>query len=173
MSNGWFKTVLLVICSIALLLVSASCKNRGKAVVEEGNAHDFTLNDIHGDRMTLSALRGKVVLLEFWATWCPPCRDSVSEMNELYDKFRGKDFELLAISLDEGPSALSTVTSFVKEKGITYPVLMDDGKVSSDYGVMNIPTVFIIDKSGKTAKKHVGLMPDMSTTLSKEIEAMF
>lgn len=173
MRNGRLKAFLLVICSLALLFVTVSCKSRGKAVIEEGRAPDFTLDDIQGNKVSLSALRGRVVLLEFWATWCPPCRDSVPEMNELYEKFKGKDFALLAISLDEGQSALSTVASFVKERGIAYTVLIDDGRVSSDYGVTNIPTIFIVDKSGKIARKHVGLMPDMSKILSKEIEAMF
>lgn len=172
MNIARFKALVSIACSLALLFVVVSCKSRQKALVEEDKTPDFTLNDINGGKVTLSDFRGKVVVVEFWATWCPPCRESVPEMKSLYEKFKGKDFELLGISLDQGGSALSDVSSFAKEQGIGYPVLMDDDKASAAFGVTNIPAIFVVDKQGKIAGKHVGLMPGLSETLSKEIEGL-
>ncbi len=172
MNVARFKMLVSVVCALVLLLAVVSCKGRQKAVVGEGQAPDFTLSDINGGKVTLADFRGKVVVVEFWATWCPPCRESVPEMKSLYEKFKGKDFELLGISLDQGGSALSDVTSFAREQGIGYPVLMDDDKTSAAFGVTNIPAVFVVDKQGKIARKYVGLMPGLSESLSKEIEGL-
>lgn len=172
MTSGHAGRLFLVVCLISAMFVVLSCERRKQTVVKAGQSLDFTLSDLQGNKVTLSALKGKVVLLEFWATWCPPCRDSVPEMNGLYEKFKNRDFELLAVALDRGGDAASTVGSFVKETGIEYHVLLDDDKASAAFGVTNIPTIFIIDKQGKLVKKQIGFMPQLGENLSKEIEAL-
>lgn len=171
-SAGHARRLFLVVCMISAALFALSCERTEKAAPEQGKSLDFTLADIQGKKVTLSGLKGKVVLVEFWATWCPPCRDSVPEMNKLYNKFRSRNFELLAIAVDRGGDVPSVLGTFVKENEITYPVLVDDDKASSSFGVTNIPVIFIIDKHGNAVKKQIGFMPDLSENLSKEIEAL-
>ena len=167
------KQVLVVLCLLALACSAASCKKTERSrVVEDGKAPDFTLTDINGKNITLSALRGKVVLVEFWATWCPPCKDAVPEMNKVYDTYKDKNVQVLAISLDQGGDVASKVRSFVREHRIHYPVLIDDKKVYVTYGVGNVPVIFIIDKDGKVAKKHIGFVEDLSEGISRDIEAL-
>jgi peroxiredoxin len=167
------KQVLLVLCLFAIAFSAASCKKTERSrVVEEGKAPDFTLSDVSGKKVTLSELRGKVVVVEFWATWCPPCNDAVPEMNKVYEKYKNKNVHVLAISVDQGGDVASKVHSFVKEHRVNYPVLIDDKKVDVSYGVGNIPVTFIIDKEGKVVKKHIGFMEELSETISRDIEAL-
>jgi thiol-disulfide isomerase/thioredoxin len=113
-----------------------------------------------------------VVLVEFWATWCPPCRESVPELNEVYEKYKGKNFELLGISVDKGGDASSSVRAFVKEHAVLYPVLLDERNVNNLYEVSGIPAMFIIDKEGKVVKKFTGFIPGLGEILSKEVEGL-
>jgi len=170
---GCVKQVLVVLCLCAVAFYAASCKRTEKGmVVEEGKAPDFTLTDTSGKKITLSELRGKVVLVEFWATWCPPCKDAVPEMNKVYEKYKNKDVQVLAISVDQGGDVASKLNSFAKEHWVNYPVLIDDKKVNVSYGVANVPVAFIIDKEGKIAKKHVGFMEELSERISRDIEEL-
>jgi thiol-disulfide isomerase/thioredoxin len=162
----------IVACVMAVAFFAASCSRDAEKVAVGGKNLDFTLNNLQGNEVTLSGLRGKVVVVEFWATWCPPCRESVPELNELYEKYRGKDFELLGISVDKGGNAPSLVREFVKERDVLYPVLLDDKNVNSSFGVGSIPVMFVIDKEGKVVKKHTGFVPGLAKTLSKDIEGL-
>ena len=170
---GCVKQALLVLCLFAIAFSAASCKKAERSrVVEEGKAPDFTLSDVSGKKVTLSELRGKVVVVEFWATWCPPCNDAVPEINKVYEKYKDKNVQVLAIAVDEGGDVASKLNSFVKEHRANYPVLIDDKKVNVSYGVGNIPVAFIIDKEGKVAKKHIGFMEELSERISRDIEAL-
>ena len=170
---GCMKQVLVVLCLCAVVFSAPSCKKTERSMaVEEGKAPDFTLTDMSGKKVSLSALRGKVVLVEFWATWCPPCKDAVPEMNKVYEKYKDKNVEVLAICVDQGSDVMSKLNSFVKEYRVNYPVFVDDKKVNVSYGVANVPVAFIIDKEGKVAKKHVGFMEDLSERVSRDIEAL-
>lgn len=167
------EQVLVVLCLFAIVFSAASCKKTERSrVVEEGKAPDFTLSDVSGKKVTLSEFRGKVVLLEFWATWCPPCKDAVPEINKIYEKYKNKGVQVLAISVDQGGDVALKLNSFVKEHQVNYPVLIDDKKVNVSYGVTNVPVAFIIDKEGKVAKKHVGFMEELSEKISQDIEAL-
>ncbi len=147
-----------------------SCSKTENAAV--GGAPPFVLSTIKSERLNLNDYRGKVVMLEFFASWCPPCQMVAPELKSMYEKYRGRGFVVLAIAIDDGPSALSAVNNFVNEFGIPYPVMIDDGTVSRQYQVISIPTSFIIDKQGKIINKHIGLLPDLASTLSKEIETL-
>ena len=118
-------------------------------------AIDFTLADIFGADKTLSDYKGKVVFLNFWATWCPPCRNEMPHMQSLYDSMFGEDFEMLAVSIDHKTKA--EVSQFISQHGYTFPVLVDPrSKVASRYNVTGIPVTFIINKEGIIVDKVVG-----------------
>ena len=117
-------------------------------------AADFVLPDLTGQDVRLSAFRGKVVLLNFWASWCPPCRSEMPDLQQLFEKLNGSKFQMLAVSLDRDPQA---ARALIKEAGYTFPVLLSPGnKVAEGYGISAIPTTFIIDKQGRIVSRTVG-----------------
>ena len=119
---------------------------------QEVKAPDFELRDINGKTHRLSDYRGKVVMINIWATWCPPCRAEIPEYEKLYEKNKNsKDVEIISItSPDAGRETNAEgIKSFAKEKGINYPVLLDDKQeVMMNYGISSFPTTFVIDKKG-------------------------
>lgn len=116
---------------------------------------NFTLQDLRGRRIELGSFRGKVIFINFWATWCVPCRAEMPAMERLYQDFKDKDFVMLAISEDlEGRSIVET---FVEEFKFTFPILLDSDLIINDrYGVRGIPTTFLIDKTGTITHKMLG-----------------
>jgi len=121
-------------------------------------APDFELLDVNGKKVRLSDFKGKVIILNFWATWCPPCRAEIPGFIELYKKYKDKGVEIIGISLDEG--GVRDVFPFMKEFGINYQVLIGNYKVTQDYGgIRGIPTTFVIDKKGNIRAKYVGYRP--------------
>jgi len=124
--------------------------------VEAGDtAPDFTLPLLRGGEATLSDYRGKVVLLNIWATWCNPCREEMPSMQQLYQNMKGKPFEILAASIDSRGSV--DVEPFVKQFGLTFPILLDaDKKVNDMYSATGVPETYIIDKNGVVRKHTLG-----------------
>ena len=115
---------------------------------------NFTLPFLEGESAALSAFKGKVVILNFWATWCPPCRDEMPSMEILYQRYKDNGLEMLAVNLREN---INTVQQFIKTNNYTFPIPLDlDGRVSSQYGITSIPTTYIIDKDGKIIGRVVG-----------------
>jgi peroxiredoxin len=117
---------------------------------------NFTLADLHGTSWTLKDLRGKVVLLNFWATWCPPCRKEMPDLEALYLRFKDKDqgFVVLAISDEDA----AKVNPFLAERNITYPVLLDPGrKVNEQFQIEGIPKSFVYDRSGKLVAQSIDM----------------
>ena len=120
-------------------------------------APDFSLVDTQGKKVSLSQFKGKVVIIDFWATWCPPCRRGVPDLISLKKEFKNK-IAIIGISLDVDTK--KDVVPFIKNYGINYPVVYATNQVVQDYGnVEAIPTSFIIDRNGKIVKQHVGLTP--------------
>jgi len=119
-------------------------------------APDFTLNLLNGEETALRDYRGQVVMLNFWATWCAPCRKEMPEMQDLWQKFKDKGFVVLAISEDEGHE--KRIKGFVKKLGLSFPILLDpQGEVSDRYKSTGLPTTFLIDRDGKVVATVVGL----------------
>ena len=115
---------------------------------------DFTLTDLQGKSWHLADLRGKIVLVNFWATWCPPCRKEMPDLQALYDKYKDQGFLVLSIS-DEGTAK---VVPFIKERNISYPVLLDPGrKVNELYQVDGIPKSFVYDREGKLVAQSIDM----------------
>ena len=118
-------------------------------------APDFALKDLQGHTRRLSEFRGKVVFLNVWATWCPPCRMEMPSMERLYRRLHDKDFVMLAVSEDEDGAA--AVQPFVDQMGLTFPVLIDlEGVVSQRYGVTGYPETFIVDRDGRVIQHTIG-----------------
>ncbi len=121
----------------------------------KGKYQDFYLMDLDGVYTRLSESKGKVVFLNFFATWCPPCRNEMPSMQKLHDKMKGSDFEMIAVSVDRGGS--DRVKDFIRKNGYTFKVLLDgDGSAAKKYSVSSIPATFIIDKEGNVVHRAIG-----------------
>ena len=115
---------------------------------------DFTLTDLKGKSWTLSELRGKVVVVNFWATWCPPCRKEMPDLEALYNRFKDQGLVVLAISDEDA----AKVRPFVAERQVTYPVLLDPGrKVNDLFQVEGIPKTFVYDRDGKLVAQSIDM----------------
>lgn len=122
-------------------------------------APDFTLPNLKGDKVTLSDLKGKIVLIDFWATWCAPCRRAHPHIQKIYDEYKDKGLVVLGIN-NEGAE---TARKYMEEHGYTFSTLIDmSDAVSARYGVSAIPSVFIIGRDGKVARHLVGFRPEES-----------
>ncbi|GIO04202.1 hypothetical protein J31TS6_02300 [Brevibacillus reuszeri] len=128
--------------------------------IEKGNlAPDFELQALHGGQMKLSELRGKKVIVNLWATWCPPCRAEMPDMQSFYEENKEKGVVILGVNLTSTETNPEAVSSFVEAYGITFPILMDvDKQVSNVYKAISIPTSFIIDSKGVIQNKFIGPM---------------
>jgi peroxiredoxin len=116
--------------------------------------NDFTLTDLQGKEWHLRDLRGKVVLVNFWATWCPPCRKEMPDLDTLFNRFKDQGFVVLAISDEEA----AKVSPFIGERKISYPVLLDPGrKVTESFRVEGIPKSFVYDRSGKLVAQSIDM----------------
>lgn len=121
-------------------------------------APDFRLPRLNGETLRLSDYRGQVVLLNFWATWCPPCRAEVPDLIELQRELGPDGLEVIGVSLDE--EGFEAVRPFAEQHGITYPLVVDDGSVAAEYGSLYaLPTTLVIDKQGRIARRVIGLFP--------------
>ena len=133
-------------------------------------APDFTVEMLDGSHITLSELRGKVVLVNFWATWCPPCREEMSHLQkDVIDRFAGKDVVVLPISRGE---ERKTVESFLKKMGYTFPVGLDGNQsIYKKYATNYIPRCFVIDAQGKVLYSGVGYDDEIAKQVEQNIEA--
>jgi peroxiredoxin len=119
-----------------------------------GPAPEITLQDLQGQEVKLADLRGKVVLLNFWATWCKPCKEEMPAMQASYDKLRGQGLVVLAVNELEDTEK---VIEHVRKHGHTFPVVMDhDNRVANRYGVVGLPASFIVDRQGIVREKIFG-----------------
>ncbi len=149
--NAWLMVI------IALFIFSTGCE---KEVGAGPVAPDFLLSTISGEAVSLDAYEGYVVLLDFWATWCPPCRMSIPELIKLQQKYKDDGFVVLGISMDD-PNQVTDqdLSTFEKMARINYPILRYNQKVVADYfsdGRISLPTMFVIDREGKIREKIVG-----------------
>jgi peroxiredoxin len=170
-SEVFMRRLMLLLFVLALALPACSKEEKGKPVsvgaLQEGkSAPDFTLKGPDGKDVKLSSLKGKVVFLNFWATWCPPCKEEIPSMMKLNQKMSGQSFQMLAVSIDDGGK--NAVESYFKESGFTLPYLNDTNQaVGTVYGVTGVPETFIIDKQGVIVKKVIGGMDWASPEVTK------
>ena len=129
----------------------------GTVALVDALAPDFELESVDGELIRLSDLRGKIVALNFWATWCGPCRIEMPDLQERADRFAGR-LEVLGVNFDETPAEVS---AFRDELGLDFPLLLDPGaKVQGLYRVLGYPTTFFVDAEGMIRFQHIGLMSE-------------
>jgi thiol-disulfide isomerase/thioredoxin len=156
--------VSLGIC-LSCLLFLPHCAKEGKPP-EPSSAPDFTLKTLDGQEITLSKLKGRVVLLDFWATWCAPCREAIPHLIHLHKTYKENGLEVIGLNVDRGDA--DTVRRFVKSMDIPYPIAPTPDDVSRSYGATGLPTTILVDKNGRIRQKFLGF----SSEISKEMTAV-
>ena len=148
------KKLSLLMIALCLPLFAAACGEVPIKAAVGLTAPDFSLADKQGKIWTLSELKGKVVFVNFWATWCPPCREEMPSMERLYSRMPKDKFEMLAILENDKPERAE---AFAAELGITLPILYDEAKTAwPQYGLTGLPETFIVDKYGVVREKFIG-----------------
>lgn len=147
---------------------NSNSETMNKENTNKDAAPDFALQSTDGKTIKLSDYKGKIVIIDFWATWCPPCRKGIPDLIEIQKEFKDK-VVVIGVSLDI--QSKKDVMPFMKQYGMNYPVVYGNQKVVVDYGNINaIPTSFIINKKGEVAAKHIGLVP--KSTYVKKIKEL-
>ena len=179
MKNLFFISVFKITIILTAALLLLSCARRQENTSNPGiadafaaagvrllsqtvSARDFTMplistpEGILEETVTLSGLKGNVVFLKFWASWCGPCRAGMPPMESLYNRFKDREFEMLAVNIREGEAA---VLAFLEASNLSFPILHDsDGGMAAAYGVQALPTTFLINKEGRIIARLVGSM---------------
>jgi cytochrome c biogenesis protein CcmG/thiol:disulfide interchange protein DsbE len=152
------KALAAVAILAVIALIAARHWNRRTEPVRGGNgvthplAPDFSLTDLNGQTLQLLRYRGKVVLLNFWATWCAPCRSEIPRFVDLQNKYDKQGFEIIGISLDDDPEM---VRAFYQQFRMNYPVAIGDAKLAEQYGgILGLPVSFVIGRDGRIYAKH-------------------
>jgi peroxiredoxin len=131
-------------------------------------APEFSLPELNGQMLNLSAYRGKIVLLDFWATWCGPCLEEIPHFIELQNKYGDRGLQVIGISMDDGPGP---VREFYQRFNFNYPVAMGNAKVGQLYGgVLGLPIAFLIGRDGHIEAEHIGATD--SSVFDREIKAL-
>jgi peroxiredoxin len=162
-------TFVALLCLVLGTGLAGGCADK-KASQQPGLAPDFTLPSTNGNNVHLSDFHGKVVLLDFWATWCPPCRQAIPHLTELQERLGAKGFQALGLSLDESRDDLR---SFVSETPVNYPILRADDSTRAAYGgVSAIPQVFLVDRKGKIRERYQGFTPEIGNKIKAAVESL-
>lgn len=155
------------------MISAAACTREAAVLPVPGNkAPQFTLKDTAGKSVSLDVFKGKIVLLDFWATWCGPCRESIPEMAELHRTYAERGVVILGISMDEGAGAAERVKEYARQNAIPYRLLLDSGTVSTAYRVRTIPATFLLDRDQVIVEIHPGYVPGLGGKLAKRIEEL-
>ncbi len=152
----------IIILSIMLLTQLA------QADTEAVRANDFTLISRGGENIRLNELAGKVVLVNFWASWCAPCRKEMPKLEQLHQKYKDLGVTILAINIDENPELSKKV---LKDIPVSFPILYDpENNVSADYDIQSMPSTFLVDKNGLLRFRHNGYLAGYEDKYEKQIK---
>jgi thiol-disulfide isomerase/thioredoxin len=158
-SNGVFVLALVVLAATLYFLVPAG--------EEPGTpASDWTLKDAHGRTHSLADYRGQVVVLDFWATWCPPCRAAMPHVQKLYEQYKDRDVAVFGVNVSESADPIE----FMRTGGYTYPILLNGDAVAAAYEVSGIPAFVVIDRAGRLIYRAAGFDERREKQLIKAIE---
>ena len=156
--------------SIVLIFGLFGCSNASVPNVAKGPAPDFELENIAGGKTKAAELKGKVLVLDFWATWCEPCIMEIPKFNKMADEFKGKNVQVVGITV-ESPHA--DIKPKVEETGMKYTVLVGNDSVVDGFGgLIGFPTTFVVTQDWKIYKKYMGALPDKDARIKKDIEKL-
>jgi len=165
------RVFVILVAATGIALISSACSKKEEpqtqfqqtptvestGSAEAGNpAPDFALQDVNGKDVSLADYKGNVIMVNFWATWCGPCKREIPDFVELQKTYGGKGLKIVGIALDDP----SEVNAFVKNERLNYDVLIGTDEVAMRYGnIRSIPTTFLVDREGKIVSSYVGLQP--------------
>jgi peroxiredoxin len=165
-ARGRAGSLRLAVCAAFAIVAGTASSAIAPATV----APDFTLHAMGGPNLRLKEQRGRVVMVNFWATWCAPCRQEMPHLNRLYEKYRGAGFVLLGVNVDEDVAKAADVAA---KLGVKFPVLLDTEKsVSKLYDVSTMPSTMIIDRDGKVRYVHRGYLAGYEDDYEKQIREL-
>ncbi|WP_020406672.1 TlpA family protein disulfide reductase [Hahella ganghwensis] len=160
------KTLMTGILAVSVMIFGAMAQ----AVEIEGAAPDFTLRSSLEKNLRLSEHKGQVVMINFWASWCGPCRQEMPLMQEIYDKYKKFGFTIMAVNVDEDPSLAD---EFLNDVSVTFPILYDTkNEVSEMYNVEAMPTSIMVDRNGNMRYLHKGYQPGFEEKYAKEVKKL-
>ncbi|MGE5299366.1 MAG: peroxiredoxin family protein [Acidobacteriota bacterium] len=177
-SGVTFVRVSFIAMALSLIIVFVpSCKKEEATFSKEvpyptvgSKAPLFTLRDVKGNVVSLTDLKGKIVVMDFWATWCSWCKKTTQDLEKIHKEYQDEDVVILGISMDSGGDAKQKVRDFALKYNLSYVMLVDDGKVSRSYEVNKIPTTFILDRDHVIRKIFPGYLPGLRERIVSEIE---
>ncbi len=162
-SFRWF--IILSLCLGGIFILPHCGKEKEESTLPL--APDFTLQTLDGQEFTLSKLKGKVILLDFWATWCAPCRESIPHLIQLYKTYQKDGLEVIGMNVDRGD--MDIVRHFVKSMDIPYPIVITPDHVERNYGVTGLPTTILIDKEGRIREKIAGFTSEIAKQMTAKV----
>jgi peroxiredoxin len=155
---------------LVLLAATTASGTAGARVAPQAAAPDFTLRQIDGPNLRLGEQRGRVVMVNFWATWCGPCRQEMPQLDRLYQKYKSSGFVLLGVNVDDDARKAADVAA---KLGVTFPVLLDTDKaVSRLYDLSTMPSTVIIDRDGKVRYLHRGYLAGYEDNYDRQIREL-
>jgi len=164
--RGAVRTVFLIACFFLLTAMGTNAP----AGAEKTRAPDFLLKDLSGKNFSLSSLKGKVIILNFWSITCPPCLSEMSSLNGLHNEMKSRGLEVVAVSSDR---SVGEVNDYLNKKGFHFQILMDDARAASRlYKVFSLPTTFLIDRNGFIVERFFGAYDWADPDIRKKIEKL-
>ena len=157
------------VCLPLVFLVFGCAKEKKEAI--PAGAPDFNLRTLEGEEIALSKLKGDVILLDFWATWCGPCKESIPHLIHLQKTYQEKGLRVIGMSIDKEKDA-DALRHYVKSMEISYPIVVASDEVIRQYGVTGIPATFLIDREGKIREKVVGFNDTIAKHLTARISEL-
>jgi peroxiredoxin len=162
------RALLNVLLVLAALL--CACERKQPAALPGNTAPAFSLKDPSGNTVRLQDFAGRVVVIDFWATWCGPCKEATKELEALHRQYGSRGVAVIGISIDKGTDAAAKVQEYVTKSGLTYRLLIDDGSAYKAYGITRIPATVILDRQHIIRVTYPGFRPGIGKEVALDFE---